>query len=185
MAIAEPIYIIEHKVAAFEIRAYSPYLVAEVTVSGKREEAINQGFRILANYIFGDNHTSSKIAMTAPVTQTSKSGQKIAMTAPVSQIQSGNKWLVRFAMPANFTMENIPKPNDTRVKLIEMPAQKQAVVRFSGLCGQGDIERETNKLNNFLKSQNLTTNAPITLARYDPPWTLWFMRRNELMVLVD
>ena len=185
MAIAEPAYIIEHKVSEFEIRAYSPYLVAEVAVSGSRETSMNKGFRILANYIFGDNHDSSKIAMTAPVTQTAKSGQKIAMTAPVSQIQNGNEWIVRFAMPANFNMQNIPKPNDKNVKLIEIPMQKQAFVRFSGLCNQSDIERETNKLQNFVLSQKLKTSSPITLARYNPPWTLWFMRRNELMVTIE
>ncbi|MBN8649776.1 MAG: heme-binding protein [Caulobacterales bacterium] len=84
MAIAEPIYFVEHKLGAFEIRNYSPYLVAEVSVSGTRDAAINKGFRILASYIFGENHNKSKIAMTAPVSQTENTRQKIAMTAPVS-----------------------------------------------------------------------------------------------------
>lgn len=189
MAIEEPPYVIEKKIDAFEIRKYSPYIIAEVSVKGTREVAINQGFRVLANYIFGDNRANTKIVMTAPVTQTntsnSNTSQKIAMTAPVSQIQAGNEWIIRFSMPAKYTMATIPIPNDAKVKLKELPSQKFAVIRFSGLSNQSDIDKHTIALDQFMISQNLKPNGTLTLARYDPPWTLWFMRRNELMVAVD
>ncbi len=184
MAIEEPPYIIERKADQFELRAYSPYLVAEVTVSGTREVAINQGFRLLANYIFGANTSKSKIAMTAPVTQAPTS-QKIAMTAPVTQVQSGNEWRVRFSMPSSFTMQNIPTPNDRRVKIIQEPAKKFAVIRFSGLTNETDIQKRTEALNGFIAAEHLRPNGEPILARYDPPWTIWFMRRNEVMIEVN
>ncbi len=187
MAVEEPDYHISLKVGACEIRDYPALVAAEVTVSGAREAAINAGFRLLAGYIFGGNVRKQKIAMTAPVVQvpqSDKMGQKIPMTAPVIQQAVGSDWIVRFIMPKGFTLETLPTPTDPKVHLVTLPATRFAVVRFSGLTGTDDIAKQTQALDAFIEGHHLKVAGAVSLARYDPPWTLWFMRRNELMVPV-
>ena len=89
---------------------------------GERRDAIGKGFRIIADYIFGNNTTAQKVPMTAPVTQ--QDSQKIAMTAPVTQQGDGNTWRVRFIMPSNYTLETLPKPNNPAIKLKEVGARR-------------------------------------------------------------
>ena len=137
-----------------EIRQYAPQLVAEVTVEGERDEAINAGFRILAGYIFGDNESASKVAMTTPVTQTPAS-EKIAMTAPVTQSKAGQAWVVRFGMPKQYTKETLPKPKDPRIRFVIAPPSKRAAVRFSGFAGDAKIAEQTTRLEAFITQQKL------------------------------
>ncbi len=165
---------------AIEIRNYAPHIVAEVTVSGERKEAINQGFRLIADYIFGNNTASSKMAMTAPVIQ--QPSEKIAMTAPVIQQGSGGQWNVRFVMPANYTLATIPKPNNTAVTLHEIASKRFAAIRFSGMAGEETLKEKTDALNAFIADKKLKTLSTPTFAFYNPPWTLPFLRRNEVMV---
>jgi DNA gyrase inhibitor GyrI len=163
-----------------EIRDYPPMIVAEAEVSGERGTAIRQGFRIIADYIFGNNVSSRKVAMTAPVTQ--QASEKIAMTAPVTEQADGNSWRVRFIMPASYTMETLPKPNNPAVKLREVEAKRFAVIRFSGLAGADSLKQRTDQLTQFLKAKKLTAVSAPTYAFYNPPWTLPFFRRNEVMI---
>lgn len=165
-----------------EIRDYSAHIVAETEVTGERKEAINQGFRLIADYIFGNNTASQKVAMTAPVIQ--QPNEKIAMTAPVIQQGAGNAWKVQFVMPANYTMETLPKPNNSAVTLHHVAAKRFAVVRFSGISGEESLKRQTETLNDFIDTQKLKALSVPTFAFYNPPWTLPFMRRNEVMVEV-
>lgn len=183
MAVEEPAFKTVLSDGAFEVRDYPGLIVAEVTVSGDQKEAASKGFRLLAGYIFGGNKRRQSIAMTAPVTQELVS-QTIAMTAPVTQIQNAGNWTVRFTMPSAYKMETLPEPNDPKVKLRHLPATRFAVLRFSGLAGKSDVEAKSAELLAASKAHHLRTNGPVTLAQYNPPWTLWFMRRNEVMVTV-
>jgi hypothetical protein len=184
MATEEPRFSVAMHEGDFEVRDYPALVVAEVSVSGSRDEASNAGFRLLAAYIFGGNTRRESIAMTAPVVQERATGETIAMTAPVTQSGADGAWVVRFTMPAAYTLETLPAPNDARVRLVPVPAQRYAVVRFSGLARPDDVERRTGALRTFMEQHQLRAVGASSLARYDPPWTLWFMRRNEVWIPV-
>jgi hypothetical protein len=187
MAVEEPPYQVVQRDGAFEIREYPALVVAEVTVEGDQRQAASRGFRLLAGYIFGGNKTRAKIAMTAPVAQT-PTGEKIAMTAPVTQTPSGgphaDQWVVRFTMPHAYTLETLPTPDDPRVHLQRLAPARFAVVRFSGLAGKADVDAKTGELAAWAEKHHLHATGPASLAQYDPPWTLWFARRNEVMIPV-
>lgn len=167
-----------------EIREYKPVIAAEAVTTGERKEAINAGFRLIADYIFGNNAPKAKIAMTAPVIQQAeeKGGEKIAMTAPVIQQADGKSWKVQFIMPSEYTMETLPKPNNSAVKLRKIEAKKMVVIRFSGSTGDEKIAEKTEELREYVKANKLHTVGEPVLAFYDPPWTLPFFRRNEVML---
>jgi len=184
MATEEPSYRSIVQEAPFEIREYPSLIAAEVTVSGERSEAVSAGFRLLAGYIFGGNTRKQSIAMTAPVIQNESPNEKIAMTAPVMQSPDPAGWIIRFIMPASYTLETLPTPNDPKVRLVSLPPKRLAVVRFSGLVDDNDVEQQTAVLRAFIAKQKLTAIGTPSLARYDPPWTLWFLRRNEVMLEV-
>lgn len=189
MAIEQPSYAVSAKSGAIEVRDYAPQLAAQVEVTGEREAAINAGFRLLADYIFGNNQENSKVAMTAPVIQAPKAeakgqgGRSIAMTAPVVQAPAGeNGWSVRFIMPVKYTLESIPRPNNPRVRLLPVASQRVAAIRFSGLANEKVLQRKTEELRAYLAAQKLVAAGPAMYAFYDPPWTLPFLRRNEVLI---
>ena len=185
MAIEEPEYTVVEKSEAFELRAYEPKIVAETLVPGSMDKASSAGFRLIADDIFGNNTSptgeNEKISMTAPVTMESKS-EKISMTAPVSMEQTGGQWRVHFVMPGQFTLDTLPKPNNPAVTLREIPSSNYAVIRFSGLAGEDKVANKTADLMAWLVSKGITPIGKPELARYNPPWTLPFLRRNEVMV---
>ncbi len=186
MATEEPKYSVLEKEAPFELRSYATMILAEVQVEGDLDEASSQGFRLIAAYIFGQNQVNEKIAMTAPVTveeQNIKS-KKIAMTAPVGIEPNAGKWTVSFVMPAQYTMESLPKPLNDKVQLRQIPAVKRAVVSFSGFYNTQKVAEKTLELEMWMKTRNLQANGAPHFARYNPPWTLPFMRRNEIMITV-
>ena len=121
--------------------------------------------------------------MTAPVTKIA-TGQKIAMTAPVMQTPVRGDWLVRFTMPSKYALADLPVPNDPEVTLKVMPAARLAVLRFSGLTGAVRVAAMTERLLEMVKARGIVSAGPATIARYNPPWTPWFLRRNEVMVPV-
>jgi len=184
MATEEPSYTSTFQEAPFEIREYPALIAAEVTVAGGRSDAVSAGFRLLAGYIFGGNTRKQSIAMTAPVIQNEAPNEKIAMTAPVMQSSDPEGWIIRFIMPASYTLETLPTPNDPKVRLVVLPPKRLAVVRFSGLVDDNDVEQQTAVLRAFVEKQKLKAVGAPSLARYDPPWTLWFLRRNEVMLEV-
>ena len=185
MAVEEPAFKQVMREGNFELRDYPAVVVAQVTVTGDQKEAANQGFRLLAGYIFGGNKRRQSIAMTAPVAQQAAS-EKIAMTAPVAQTQTTTgAWLVRFTMPSAYTLQSLPVPNDARVELHNIEPARFAVLRFSGLAQPGDVEAKSNELLAQVNSHRLRALGSVSLAQYNPPWTLWFMRRNEVMVEVE
>ena len=182
MAIDEPRYAVVRTYDAFEVRRYDAYLVAETTVRAAAEDAGNKGFSALAGYIFGGNKGARKIEMTAPVAQTSI---KIAMTAPVTQSASSGAYVVQFAMPAEWTLETLPEPVDSSVTLRAMPARTLAVIRYSGTWSQSRYEEHLTKLQEALAQAGLRWHGEPVWARFDPPWTPWFLRRNEIWLALD
>ena len=188
MATEEPEYTVLTQVDDFELRHYDPQIVAQTWVSGDQKQASKKGFKILADYIFGNNTApsgeSSKISMTSPVKMQPQTGesQKIAMTSPVAMQEQDGIWRVRFVMPSKYTMQTLPKPNNSEVSLIEIPMQTYGVIKFSGFTGEQKVADKTQALKIWMQDQNLKVVGDAEMARYDPPWTLPFMRRNEVMI---
>lgn len=180
--VEQPTYRVIEQQGDIELRDYPSMIVAETEVTGARQAAINAGFRTIADYIFGNNLGSQKVAMTAPVIQ--HAGEKIAMTAPVTQQGTGDGWRVRFIMPAQYTLATLPRPKNPAVTLREIPGRRYAVIRFSGLAGEDSLRRHTDTLRAFLKVRQMDAVGEPSFAFYNPPWTLPFMRRNEVLIEV-
>ena len=182
MAIEQPRYVVTAHDGDYEVRRYAPYVVAEVAVAGDQGAAVQSGFRKLAGYIFGGNAGGAKIAMTAPVAQ-QPFGQSIPMTRPVAQTPDGQgRWTVQFMMPSGFTLQTLPRPNDPEIHFRATPAREMAVVRFSGVARADSFRRQTDALRHWAAARGLALRGPATLAQYDPPWTLWFLRHNEVLI---
>lgn len=177
--VEQPEYTVTTSDGAIEIRSYGPMIAAEATVEGERKAAINEGFRLIAAYIFGANTPNAKIAMTAPEQQ---QRQTIAMTAPVTQQRNGDVWTVSFIMPKSWTLETLPTPTDPRVSLKPIPARRVAVIKFSGFASKEAIEARSDELRRYASEHKLSTSGEPILAFYNPPWTLPFFRRNEVML---
>ena len=189
MAIEEPKFDVIEKSDAFELRAYKPLIVAEVLVDGDLNQASSKGFKLIADYIFGNNKSkagakigaSEKISMTAPVTLEVKT-EKVPMTAPVAVQKEAEKWRVHFVMPSQYSLETLPTPNNPQVSLREVAAKRYAVVRFSGLVGEEKMATKTAELQAWMQTKQLKPTGTPELARYNPPWTLPFLRRNEILI---
>ena len=166
----------------FEIRNYAPSIAAEVEVNGERKEAISAGFKMIADFIFGNNKSNDKVAMTAPVIQ--EQSASIAMTAPVIQEGTGKSWKVRFIMPAKYTLETLPKPNNASVKIVELPTKRFAAISFSGAPDNDDLKQKSDELTEWIQHKNLQVIGEPVYAFYNPPWTLPFLRHNEVLVEV-
>ncbi|OZD84787.1 heme-binding protein [Rhodococcus sp. 05-339-2] len=169
---------------AVEIRRYRPRIAAQTVVDADEEEARQEGFRRLARYIFGGNGGKKRFAMTAPVSQSPAGSQKIAMTAPVSSTSGSDGWVVRFFMPAEWTMDTLPEPDDDRVTLTEVPAETVAVLRFSGGRSRDDVRPQIAALTEALRAEGIEMLGEPMTWFYDPPWTLAPLRRNEVVVAV-
>ena len=179
----EPRYLGRQLTETVEIRQYGTRIAAETTVFGERDHALSTGFRRLAAYIFGGNHRSESIAMTAPVGQQPSSGDTIAMTAPVAHDGSADQgWKVRFFMPSKWSLETLPTPDDDDVRLITVPAETVAVLRFSGDRGPDAVAFHTEALLDALCENDIQPTDEAVAWFYDPPWTLPFRRRNEVAV---
>ena len=183
MATEEAPYTVITTEALFELREYAPQILAEIIVDGDLENAGNKAFRPLFRYISGDNKSRGKIAMTAPVSQEPK-GEKITMTAPVSQQSAQGKWAVSFMMPASYTLDTLPVPDDPNIKLRQVPARRVAAVRYSGFWSEEKYLLHKEKLENWIKDKRYNVTGEPVWARYNPPFTLWFMRRNEILIPV-
>lgn len=181
--VEKPDYKVIQSEQNIEIRQYEPMIIAEVEVDGKREDAIGDGFRLLADYIFGNNTVQQVISMTAPVQQ--KENQKIAMTAPVQQQSTGKSWRMSFVMPSKYSMDSLPVPNNNRVRLKEILTKKFVVIEFSGTNSNENVIEHENQLMNYIEGNNLKITGSPKYAFYNAPWTLPFMRRNEVMIEIN
>ena len=167
----------------FELRQYKPQIVAETIVEGDFDAVGNEAFRRLFNYISGKNHKKQSIPMTAPVSQETTS-EKIAMTTPVNQEKVGDSWRITFLMPSEYTMDTLPGPLDPRVVLREVPGRLMAAHSYSGTWSKGRFERKRAELEEWIKQRKLRIIGETVFARYNPPFTPWFMRRNEVVIPV-
>lgn len=178
-AIEEPAYRVERELGAVEIRQYAPYVVAEVVVAGTAEQAGNDAFRILAGYIFGKNKGEKKLEMTAPVTQAPVPA-RLEMTAPVTQAQASGGYLVQFVLPRGVTLATAPEPLDERVRLREQPAGRVAAIRYSGFWSEANYAQHLAQLKATLAEAGIVPAGEPVFSRYNPPFTPWFLRRNEI-----
>jgi effector-binding domain-containing protein len=184
MAIEEAKYKVVEKDNRFEIRDYTPHILAETIVEGDLKEAGNKAFNRLFRYISGDNRSRKKVAMTAPVSQ-QPMGEKIEMTAPVGQRRVQEKWAVSFMMPASYTIETLPESEDPNITLRQVPARRMASVRYSGFWTEKRYLRYKSELESWIKEKGLTIVGDPMWARYNPPFTPWFLRRNEILIPIS
>ena len=181
MAIEEPKYTVVKSDGKIEIREYQSYLVAETFISASEmNEASNSGFRKLFKYISGNNRTNTDITMTAPVTTTRS--EKIEMTAPVTTQRTADGYTIAFVLPDEFTFTTAPVPIDSTIVLREIPARVVAVIRFSGRWTDENMWEHQQMLYNWLKEHSIAAVASPVIARYDPPFMPWFLRRNEIQI---
>ena len=185
-ALEEPKYSVLKEYENFEIRSYDSYLVAEVDVEGAYNETGNEAFRILAGYIFGDNQSSMKMNMTAPVeSEAIQPSERMNMTAPVFSNKNINGYTYRFVMESKYTQETLPVPNNSKIRITEIKNRVMAVIGFSGRWSQKNFEKHEQILVNDLKNEGIGVASEAIYARYNAPFTPWFLRRNEIMYEID
>ena len=184
MALEEAEYTVIMKEESFELRQYESHIVAETMVEGDFDKAGSDGFRRLFKYISGENQKKQSIAMTAPVSQDAGS-EKIAMTAPVSQERTGGKWRIAFVMPSEYTLDTLPEPADPKVSLRQVPSRRMAAITYSGSWSRERYEKHRGLLETFMLRKKLQPLGEPVLARYNSPFTLWFLRRNEVLIPVQ
>lgn len=173
MAIEEPKFEVLQSHDDYEVRRYVPHIVAEVDVAGDDGDPGRAAFRILAGYIFGDNEAETKMSMTAPVTSQAVGDDEKAL------------YTYAFFMESEYTMETLPKPVDTRIRLVEKPARVIAARRYSGRWSASNYQKNEAALMAALADDGVVLAGEPYLARYNSPFTLWFMRRNELLVEIE
>lgn len=183
VAVEEVKYRVLESSGDFELRQYESSLGAETTVEGDFHEVGNEGFRRLFDYISGKNRKKQSIPMTAPVSQEASS-EKIPMTAPVNQEKVGGAWRITFLMPSALTMETLPEPLDSRVKLVKIPGRLMAALSYSGTWSRERYEEKEKRLKELIRQRGLKIEGEPVFARYNPPYMPWFLRRNEVLIPV-
>ena len=173
-------YVVKAKFPNFEVRLYEPCVLADVVNDSSFQSAGNSAFGTLFGYISGGNKPNAKIAMTSPVLQ--EPSNKIAMTSPVLQETSGSSNIVSFVMPAGSTLESMPVPTNSRVTLRPIPEELVAASKFSGRWTEENYLKQLAALETQIAANGFTKNGNPRFARFDPPWTPWFMRRNEIQI---
>ena len=178
-----PSYKVIQSKGKIEVREFDPMVIAEVQVVGRRKDAISSGFKLLADYIFGNNISQENIDTTATIQR--PASEKIAMTAPVQQQLANNSWLVSFVMPSEYNLEDLPKPKNVEVKLKNVPVKRFVTIQFSGTSSDENLAKHKKLLVEFIKTNSISVTGTSKYAFYNPPWTLPLMRRNEVMFEVQ
>jgi hypothetical protein len=183
--IEKPAYTVLEKRDGYEIREYEKYIVAETEVTGTRQEALSEGFRIIADYIFGNNVRKSSIVMTSPVIE-SQTSESISMTTPVLDTEGeGNARTIAFVLPSSYTLETVPRPNNDKVNLREVPAHKVAALTFTWYATTNRVERKKYELLGYLQRDQVTPMGSVQTAQYNPPLSMPLVLRNEIIVPVE
>ncbi len=180
----QPNYQVLNDYGHIQIRHYPALVVAQTEIIGDYKNSSNEGFKRLAGYIFGNNQKQQKLSMTAPVIQ-EQSTEKMAMTAPVLQQKSGDVWLMAFVLPQAYTLATAPVPRDAQVLIKVIPEKKVAVIHYSGALSEQDIKIRSDELTTWLTNHDYKIISPSRSAAYDPPWTLPFLRRNEVHIDIE
>ena len=184
MAIEEAEYTVVLQQQSFEVRRYEPHILAETIVDGDFDNAGNKAFSRLFQYISGNNQSSEEVEMTSPVGQGAAS-EKISMTSPVGQQRMNSRWVVSFMMPSSYSLETLPEPKDPEVTLRQVPVRYIAAVRYSGFWSEKGYRLNKNKLDAWIDEAGFKALGEPIWARYDPPFTPWFLRRNEILVPIE
>jgi hypothetical protein len=184
MAVEEAKYSVELKEEAFEVRLYEPHILAETIVEAEFEDAGSAAFNRLFKYISGNNTTRQTVAMTAPVGQEDGS-EKISMTSPVGQQRINDRWAVSFMMPASYTMETVPTPSDQTVVMRQVPARHSAAIQYSGFWSEKSYQSNKASLETWIRKKGFTVEGEPVWARYNAPFTPWFLRRNEILIPIE
>lgn len=179
-SVEEPRFQVLLKEEDKEIRSYPPLIIAKTFIEGDYETNSSKAFRKIANYIFGENIAEQKVSMTSPVIQ-QPAKEEIAMTSPVVQRQDSKGWYMYFIMPSKYNLENLPKPKNPEVLIESLPKQTHAVLSYSGFTTSDKIQKYGRELVQWAKSKNYEVLSTVPRsARYNPPWTLPFLRHNEV-----
>lgn len=168
----------------FDIRQYEDYWVARTKIDGEYRRSSDEGFRLLFNYISGGNKQQEKIAMTGPVMQ-QEQGEKIAMTGPVIQQKSGKSWIMEFVLPAKYNKLQPPEPLNPAVSVVKVPGYKAAALRYSGNLREEKYNTKAKELIDIVHLRGLQSIGEPFSAGYDPPWTIPFLKRNEVLIVVE
>ncbi len=170
---------------SIEVRRYDQRTAAEAVVEADDAMAgRNAAFRVLFDYITGANQPQAEIAMTAPV-ESKPGSAEIAMTAPVETASKGTgRVSMRFFLPSSYTPETAPRPTDARVQIVAVPEETVAVLRFTGSTQPDTVEARKAELLDALEGSNWQPSGDPVAYFYDPPWTIPFLRRNEVAVPV-
>lgn len=184
MSVEQPAYETLKRDGHFEVRRYNGFIVAHVDVEAGFDPALNEGFRVLFDYITGHNKARVKIPMMAPVTEEIRRGsEKISMTVPVTmEKRREGVYRIGFIMPGRYTLETLPRPDSEAIGFTEIPDHEVAVLKFSGHSHEPAVDEKIGELNQWLSTNDLQPKSNFRLARYDPPWIPGFMRHNEVMV---
>lgn len=177
-------YQVLEKDGSFNIRQYDEYWVVRTEIDGDYRESTSKGFRLLFNYISGKNKQQEKIAMTGPVIQQEK-GEKIAMTGPVIQKKKGKSWIIEFVLPSKYIRIQPPEPLDPKVSLAKIPGYRAAVLTYSGNLGEEKYNIKIKELMKIVTQKGLQPIGEPFSAGYDPPWTIPFLKRNEVLITVE
>ena len=187
MAIESPRYQTVLKDNKFEIREYEDYILAEVEIDGDFSSALQKGFRVLADYIFGGNTSKAHIKMTVPVTQQDAGSEKIEMTSPVTSysVEEGKKYIIAFTMPSKYTLETLPDPANKTISFRKVAKHRVAVLRFSGNLNSNLATRKAKELETWLYENKYSKKSDFVFAQYNPPWIPGIFRRNEVLAEVS
>jgi len=182
------------KEAEYELRLYSPMIIAEVVVQGDLTSAGKEGARLVKQYISREGPNASldktkkaanQISMTLPVTM-EKEPEKISMTLPVTmEAKSSSTYRLHFVMPSSYTLDTLPKSADSRVTIRAVPEQKFASIRFSKFSTEANVAEQTSLLKNWMDTKGLVANGSPQFARYDPPSVPPLLRRSEILIPVQ
>ena len=180
----EPSFAVLEKRNGYEIRQYAPYIIAETQVTGSYSNALNEGFRIVADYIFGNNTSKTSIAMTAPVLE--NKSESIAMTVPViNTLENEQTRTISFVLPSKYTLETLPAPNNSKVILTEVPARTVAVLRFNWYATENRATKKEALLEELITNDGLIVNGAVQVAQYNPPFSMPLIRRNEIIIPIN
>lgn len=177
-------YQVLEKDGKFDIRQYEDYWIVRTEIDGEYRESTSEGFRLLFSYISGKNKQQEEIAMTGPVMQQEK-GEKIAMTGPVIQQKKGKRWTMEFVLPSKYNKLQPPEPLDPEVSIVKVPGHRAAAISYSGNLREEKYNTKIKELLDIVSLKGLQTIGEPFSAGYDPPWTIPFLKRNEVLIIIE
>ena len=184
LAYEEPAYRVIKTYPAFELRQYDAYVVAETQVAGAFDDVGSQAFRRLFRYISADKRPQGKISMTTPVIQQPIAADENPGDDGSAPADTGTSYRFAFVMPAEYALDDLPKPDNLTIQLSSIPARMMAARRYSGTWSEERYRKNQQQLLEAVEAAGLKTLGTPIFARYNAPFSLWFLRRNEVLIEV-